>query len=104
MAVASSDPRLLFTLQMYTCPLSLLLRFVSSRVSDVDRTLLSPSFVHVMSGCGLPVALQNKFKLFPSTTSSSDGAVTISGETTEEQINWLHLSENENSKNVYGVR
>ena len=53
-----------------------------------------------MSGCGLPVALQNKFKLFPSATSSSDGAVTISGVTTEEQINWLHPSEKDNSKNV----
>ena len=70
---------------MYTCPLSLLLRFVSSRVSDEDRTLRSPSFVHVMSGCGLPVALQNKFKLLPSTTFLSDGAVTISGGTKRKQ-------------------
>ena len=70
---------------MYTCPLSLLLRFVSLRVSDEDRTLLSPSFVHVMSGCGLPVALQNKFKLFPSTTFSSDGAESIFGGTKTKQ-------------------
>ena len=83
--MASSNPRLLFTLQMYTCPLSLLLRFVSLRVSDVDRTLLSPSFVHVMSGWGLPVALQNKFKLFPSTTFLSDGAVIITGGTKTKQ-------------------
>ena len=55
------------------------------RVSDVDRTLLSPPFVHVMSGCGLPVALQNKFKSSPSTTSSSDGAVTIFGGTARKQ-------------------
>ena len=83
--MASSNPRLLFTLQMYTCPLFLLLRFVSLRVSDVDRTLLSPSFVQVMCGCGLPVALQNKFKLLPSTTFLSDGAVTISGGTKRKQ-------------------
>ena len=85
MALASSDPRLLFTLQMYTCPLCLLLRFVTLRVSDVDRRPLSPSFVHVMSGCGLPVALQNKFKLLPSTTVLSDGAVIISGGTKTKQ-------------------
>ena len=84
-ALASSNPRQLFTLQMYTCPLSLLLSFVSLRVSDVDRTLRSPSFVHVMSGFGLPLALQNKFKLFPSTTFSSDCAVTISGGTKRKQ-------------------
>ena len=84
MALASSNPSLLFTLQMYACPLSSLLRFVSLRDSNVDRTLLSP-FVHVMSGCGLPVALQNKFKLFPSTTSLSDGAESIFGGTTGKQ-------------------
>ena len=93
--MASSNPRLLFTLQMYTVPLSSLLRFVSSRVSDVDRTLLSPSLVHVMSGCGLPVALQNKFKLLPSTTFSSDGAESIFGRTKEKQMNLLNVSEKE---------
>ena len=95
MALASPNPRLLFTLQMYTAPLSSLLRFVSLTVSDEDRTPFSPSLFHVMSGCGLPVALQNKFKLFPSTTSSSDGAVTISGGTNEKQINWLNAGEKE---------
>ena len=49
-----------------------LLRFVSSRVSDVDRTLLFSSFVHVICGFGLPVALQCKFTLLPSTAPSSD--------------------------------
>ena len=43
-----------------------LLRFSRYKVSDVDCTLLSPSFVHVMSGFGLPVILQNKVKLLPS--------------------------------------
>ena len=84
-ALASSNPRLLFTLQMYTAPLSSLLRFVSLRVSDEERTALSPFFVHVMSGCGLPVALQNKFKRFPSATFSSDGAESIFGGTTGKQ-------------------
>ena len=74
---------------MYTAPLSSLLRFVSARVSDVDRTLLFPSFVHVMSGCGLPVALQNKFKLLPSTTSLYDGAVTIFGGTARQQKKYI---------------
>ena len=68
-AFTVSNPRLLFALQLYTAPLSSLLRFASCRVSDVDSTLLYPSFVHVMSGCGLPVALQNRVKLIPSTTS-----------------------------------
>ena len=43
-----------------------LLRFSRYKVSDVDSTLLSPSFAHVMSGLGLPVTLQNKVKLLPS--------------------------------------
>ena len=100
MALASSNPRLLFTLQMYTCPSSLLLRFASLRVSDVDRTLRSPSFVHVMSGCGLPVALQNKFKLFSSTAFSSDGAESIFGGTTGKQksINQNTYKYHQNSK------
>ena len=80
---------------MYTAPLSSLLRFVSLTVSDEDRTPFSPSFFHVMSGCGLPVTLQNKFKLFPSTTSSSDEAVTISGGTKEKEMNWLNAGEKE---------
>lgn len=42
-----------------------LLRFIRYKFSDVDCTLLSP-FVHVMSGLGLPVILQNKVKLLPS--------------------------------------
>ena len=42
-----------------------LLRLSRYKVSDVDSTLLSP-FVHVMSGLGLPVILQNKVKLLPS--------------------------------------
>ena len=84
MALALSNPRLLFTVHMYTFPLSSLLRFVRRRDSDVDTTLPSPCLVHVMSGCGLPVALQNKVKRFPSTTSSSDGADSIFGGTKEE--------------------
>ena len=64
-----ANPRLLFALQLYTAPLSSLLRFVRLRVSDIDSTLLYPSFVHVMSGCGLPGALQNRVKLLPSNTS-----------------------------------
>ena len=60
------NPRLLIALQLYTAPLSSFLRFVICRVSDADSKLLSPIFVHVMSGCGLPVALQNRVKLLPS--------------------------------------
>ena len=65
--------------------------FARSRYSDVDRTLLSPCLVHLMSGRGLPVALQNKFKLFPSTTSLFDGAVTISGGTTKSVYQLLYI-------------
>ena len=80
---------------MYTAPLSSLVRFFSLKVSDEDRTALSPFFVHVISGCGLPVALQNKFKMFPSTTFSSDRAESIFGGTTEKKMNWLNVSEKE---------
>ena len=52
-----------------------------------------------MSGCGLPVALQNKFKLFPSTTSLSDGAVTISGGTTKKNIS-IYIYKNRLSINA----
>ena len=87
-----SNPRLLFALQLNTAPLSSLLRFASCRVSDVDSTLPSPISVHVMSGCGLPVALQNKVKILPSTAAVRfDGAVTITGETTEK-VNKLSCS------------
>ena len=86
-----SNPRLLFALQLNTTPLTSLLRFARCRVSDVDSTLSYPSIVHVMSGCGLPVALQNRVKLIPSTTTLFDGAVTITGETTEK-VNKLSCS------------
>lgn len=60
------NPRLLIALQLYTAPLSSPVRFVRCRVSDVDSTLLYPSFVHMMFGSGLPLALQNTVKLLPS--------------------------------------
>ena len=65
-ALTVSNPRLLFTSQLYTAPLSSPLRFVRFRVSDVDSKVMSPIFVHVMSGWGLPVALQKRVKSLPS--------------------------------------
>lgn len=60
------NPRLLFASQLYTAPLSSPLRFVRVRVFDVDSKVMSPVFVHVMSGWGLPVALQKRVKSLPS--------------------------------------
>ena len=65
-ALTASNPRLLFTSQLYTAPLSSPVRFVRFRVSDVDSKIISPIFVHVMSGWGLPVALQKRVKSLPS--------------------------------------
>ena len=43
--------------------------------------MLLPCLVHVMFGCGLPVALQNRLAPFPSsTTCRGSGAVMITAE------------------------
>lgn len=66
-AEAFADPRLFSALQMYTAPLSCLIRPVIFRVSDEDSTVLFPCHVHVMFGCGLPVKLQKRKAPLPST-------------------------------------
>ena len=66
--VASADPYSFVAVHLYTDPSSSLISFVRLRVSDVDSLLLFPCLVHVMLGCGLPVALQNRRAPLPSTT------------------------------------
>ena len=66
--VASADPTSFVTVHLYTDPSSSLVSFVRLRVSDVDSLLLCPCLVHVMLGCGLPVALQNRMAPLPSIT------------------------------------
>ena len=66
--MASADPRLFCTLHLYTAPLSPLVRFVKVRVSDEDSTVLFPCLVQAVLGGGLPVALQERVTVLPSTT------------------------------------
>ena len=66
--VASTDPTLFVTVHLYTDPSSSLISFVRLRLSEVDSLLLFPCLVHVMLGCGLPVALQNRMAPLPSST------------------------------------
>ena len=66
--VASADPTSFITVHLYTDPSSSLISFVRLRVSDVDSLLLFPCLVHVMLGCGLPLALQNRMAPLPSIT------------------------------------
>lgn len=54
---------------MYTDPSSVLIRFGSTRVSDVESTVLSPCLVHVNFGRGLPDALHTRVTALFSTTS-----------------------------------
>ena len=91
MALLSTDPRIFSTLHLYTAPLSPLIRFDRVRVSDEESTVLLPCLVHVMFGCGLLVALQNRVTPLSSTTCSVSGALTISAESASfkqsEEIN-----------------
>ena len=66
--IASVDPTSFVTVHLYTDPSSSLISFVRLRVSDVDSLLLFPCLVHVMLGCGLPEALQNRMAPLPSIT------------------------------------
>ena len=66
--IASADPSSFITVHLYTDPSSFLISFVRLRVSDVDSLLLFPCLVHIMLGCGLPVALQKRMAPVPSIT------------------------------------
>ena len=88
-ALASPDPRLFCTLHLYTAPSSPLISVVSLRVSDVVITVLFPCLVHVMVGCGLPVALQNRRTPLPSITFWADGAVSIAGGSMDKTVQKL---------------
>ena len=80
-AVASVDPTSLVTVHLYWFPFCALVTFPKNKTSDKDSTrpLVSPTLIHVMFGCGLPVTLQTIVTLWPSITVPSDGPVIISG-------------------------
>ena len=73
-----ASPMPLFTVQRYTPPSDFVVLLVITRVSPVPRCSLFPSFVHVMLGEGLPVALQNRDKTSPIQTFFASSPVTIS--------------------------
>lgn len=80
-AEASADPMEFTARHLYSVPSSSLVKFSKCRVSEVDKVLLSPTFVQVIFGCGLPVAWHSSVALLLSMTDVLEGACRISGTT-----------------------
>ena len=83
----------LFTVQRYSPPSDFVVLLVITRVSPVPRCSLFPSFVHVMLGEGLPVALQNRDKTSPIQTFFASSPVTISAASVN--VKYVSLTERE---------
>ena len=88
-----ASPMPLFTVQRYTPPSDFVVLLVITRVSPVPRCSLFPSFVHVMMGEGLPVALQNRDKTSPIQTFFASSSVTISAASVN--VKYVSLTERE---------
>ena len=72
-------------MHLYFVPQCDLVRLPSINSSDEDKVVLLPPFDHVTFGLGLPVALQNKTALLPSTVVVFKGATTISGASSQNK-------------------
>ena len=95
-----ASPMPLFTVQRYTPPSDFVVLLVITRVSPVPRCSLFPSFVHVMLGGGLPVALQNRDKTSPIQNCFDSSPVTISAASVNAK--YISLTERKTfSHNLY---
>ncbi len=100
-AEASADPMEFLAIHLYSVLSSTLVKFSKCSVSEVDKVLLSPAFIQVMFGNGLPVTRQSSVVLLPSMTDVLEGAFTISGRTSRENVFFSLYKTSKTTNNKY---
>ena len=86
-------------MHLYSAPSSTLVKLSKPSISEEDRVVFLPAFVHVTFGFGLPVALQNRMTLLPSMIAVLEGAITITGASSKENTKLVSLIHKFNFKN-----